>query len=273
MLRLLQLGLIFLLAVSWQTKAEAQWEMCNKSSEEAQIAWASPRGGDLFREGWVRVKPGECQTLVAQPLTRGTYYFRGEYAEGPDSGRLKWGSDLRDTYFFTLCRNIATHETYENSCNGVGNRWVKFVALCLFATKIVNNLVSSGAGTTEFSSDSDGKLSMHVGQCSPDPLAAKVFTWKQAYGAIAAIADGYAITYNQPSIDDAERIALAQCLTVNRDCRSWFTWKRGECMSVYKGDARIMHAEIRTNLQAARAAADAKCPGSCSEVVWNCLND
>ncbi len=64
--------------------ARAGFEICNDSSVRANVAIGYMGEGDWTSEGWWRIEPGDCKTVLTDELTRTRYYWRATSASGPD---------------------------------------------------------------------------------------------------------------------------------------------------------------------------------------------
>ncbi len=85
------LGLAFVLAAALSLlpgRAEAGFEICNKTSQQTWAAFAYGEGGEWVSEGWWTLEAGECATVFAGDLIQRKYYF---YAED-DTG--DWGGEF-----------------------------------------------------------------------------------------------------------------------------------------------------------------------------------
>jgi uncharacterized membrane protein len=70
--------------------ASAQWTICNESSYIAEVAIAYPEAERRVTEGWTRVRPGECQMTLRQPLTPGSYYLYARSSAAHRGGMREW---------------------------------------------------------------------------------------------------------------------------------------------------------------------------------------
>ena len=85
------LGLAFVLAVALSLlpgRAEADFEICNKTPRQTWAAFAHGEGGEWVSEGWWRLEAGECATVFAGDLIHRKYYFYAEADEGEWSGEF-----------------------------------------------------------------------------------------------------------------------------------------------------------------------------------------
>ena len=59
--------------------ARADFAVCNKSQNAAVVAIAFKRGGDWHSEGWWRVQPQQCRTMIKGPLKSRIYYLHAAH--------------------------------------------------------------------------------------------------------------------------------------------------------------------------------------------------
>lgn len=72
--------------------AHASFKLCNESPEPVSAAIAYPAGpGDWISQGWWRIAPGACKTVIGGRLTSRSYYIRAE----ADTAEITWGGDYR----------------------------------------------------------------------------------------------------------------------------------------------------------------------------------
>lgn len=70
--------------------ASAQWTICNESSYIAEVAIAYPEAERRVTEGWTRVRPGECQMALRQPLIPGAYHVYARSSTAHRGGMREW---------------------------------------------------------------------------------------------------------------------------------------------------------------------------------------
>jgi len=110
------LGLALALAVALALlpgRAEADFEICNKTSRQTWAAFAHGEGGEWVSGGWWTLEAGECATVFAGDLTQQKYYFyaeddsgewRGEhyFCAQDDSFRIVGDSDCKARGYYPL---------------------------------------------------------------------------------------------------------------------------------------------------------------------------
>ena len=71
--------------------AAAEFNVCNKSAHRAVVAIAFMNQGEWTSEGWWRIAPRQCRTILRGPLTTRVYYLHAahEGVDGDWDGR-KW---------------------------------------------------------------------------------------------------------------------------------------------------------------------------------------
>lgn len=92
------------------------WSLCNDTSYVLEAATGRPDGRAVLVQGWVRLRPGECQVAVAAPLTRGTHYLYARTSQAHRGGRRQWGGDAN------VCVEPTNNFTIENppQCEAIG---------------------------------------------------------------------------------------------------------------------------------------------------------
>lgn len=111
------LALLASAAIAQQRRGAAQgWSLCNDTSYVLEAATGRPDGRAILVQGWVRIRPGECQVAVNAPLTRGTHYLYARTSQAHRGGRRQWGGDAN------ICVEPANNFTIENppQCEAIG---------------------------------------------------------------------------------------------------------------------------------------------------------
>lgn len=101
-------GLAGLTAVMGGTPAHAEWKICNYSTFVVEAAVGYRDSGDVWTEGWVRVRPGDCSTALARPLIPGEHYLYARSSAAHQGGRREWASnqelcvdEVEDNFLFS----------------------------------------------------------------------------------------------------------------------------------------------------------------------------
>ncbi len=92
---LLLIGL-FVAAISPAAEAQRQpngWSICNQTSYVIEIATGRIEDQGTIVEGWTRLRPGACETVLEAPILRGVHYLFGRSSEAHRGGRRYWGGD------------------------------------------------------------------------------------------------------------------------------------------------------------------------------------
>lgn len=89
----------------------AGWTLCNETSYVLEAATGRPDGRAILVNGWVRLRPGQCQVAVNAPLARGVHYLYARTASAHRGGRRQWGGDAK------ICVEPARNFTIENPPN------------------------------------------------------------------------------------------------------------------------------------------------------------
>jgi uncharacterized membrane protein len=120
LIRLAPLLALLLACVFAGPQAEAQqnngWKLCNDTSFVLEAATGRPEGRGVIVEGWVRIRPGECQVAVRAPLRPGVMFVFSRSSNAHRSGQRTFRGDV------PLCvdpRNSFSTDSPAN-CSGMG---------------------------------------------------------------------------------------------------------------------------------------------------------
>lgn len=94
--------------------AQADFAVCNKSSNGAVVAIAYKRDGDWRSEGWWRVRPKQCRTIIRGPLRSQIYYLHAAH-EGVDGD---WDGNK---WFCVKSRNFSLKGRQDCRQRGLGH--------------------------------------------------------------------------------------------------------------------------------------------------------
>lgn len=83
-----------LLALATPTSAKADWEICNYTSYVVETAVGYRDGGQVWTEGWVRVRPGECTIALNRDLIPGEHYLYARSSDAHQGGRRIWADNV-----------------------------------------------------------------------------------------------------------------------------------------------------------------------------------
>lgn len=78
------------LGVGISPGAGAEWRVCNQSSFILEAAVGHEESGELWSEGWMRMRPGECTVAIDGDLEPGTYYLYARSSAAHRGGRREW---------------------------------------------------------------------------------------------------------------------------------------------------------------------------------------
>jgi len=112
--------ILSLLVLGMMGRAEAQssngWSLCNQTSFVIEAAIGRPDGASTVVEGWTKLRPGSCETVLSGPLTPGIHYLSGRTSDAHRGGSKAWGGDQR------LCVDSLGSFSVENlaDCAGMG---------------------------------------------------------------------------------------------------------------------------------------------------------
>lgn len=70
------------------------WTICNETSFIIEAATGHYEGQGVVVEGWARLRPGACETVLEGPLTPGLHYLFGRSSRAHRGGRQIWGTGL-----------------------------------------------------------------------------------------------------------------------------------------------------------------------------------
>lgn len=89
-------GLLVLSALPVPSASAQQgngWSVCNETSYIIQVVTGRPEGGGTVVQGWTKVRPGACETVLASPLTPGAHYLYAESSGAHRGGLKTWKGD------------------------------------------------------------------------------------------------------------------------------------------------------------------------------------
>jgi uncharacterized membrane protein len=103
-------------AVARAQAGPSGWTLCNQTSYILEVATGRPEGKAVLVAGWLRLRPGECRTAAAAPLTRGVHYIYARTSTAHRGGRRQWAGAAR------LCVDPQNSFAIENpsSCQSMG---------------------------------------------------------------------------------------------------------------------------------------------------------
>lgn len=69
------------------------WQLCNRTSYIAEIAIGRAEGEAVMVKGWMRIRPGECRTVLEGPLKTTNHYLYARSSSAHSGGVREWGGD------------------------------------------------------------------------------------------------------------------------------------------------------------------------------------
>jgi uncharacterized membrane protein len=91
-------GFVFAVAAAvlfFSSPAQAQLELCNRTSYILYAAVAEQDKESVTTQGWARVVPGECKTALDTPLTKAAYYAYARTSPAHSGAAHDWGGKVR----------------------------------------------------------------------------------------------------------------------------------------------------------------------------------
>ena len=96
------------------TPAAADLKVCNRTSYVLYSATAVAAAGEIASQGWTRIAPGDCQTVLRGDLTAPSYYLYARTSQAHDGPARAWGGAqsvcVKDVSFATH------HPVSEHDC-------------------------------------------------------------------------------------------------------------------------------------------------------------
>jgi len=88
------LGILLLASAPAAAQSGEGWSVCNETSRIVELATGRPLASTHVIEGWTRIRPGECRTVVEAPLRSGEiYYLYGRTSRAHRGGMRSWVGD------------------------------------------------------------------------------------------------------------------------------------------------------------------------------------
>ncbi len=86
-------ALWLVLAGEARAQDPAGWSVCNQTSYIIQVATGRPDGSGTVVNGWTKIRPGGCRTVLAAPLVPGAHFLYAQSSEAHRGGRRAWPGD------------------------------------------------------------------------------------------------------------------------------------------------------------------------------------
>jgi uncharacterized membrane protein len=87
--------LAFGMAALQSAPAEAALTVCDQTSYILYTAAGYQAGPNMFTRGWTRIVPGDCTSVLPDPLTAPTYYLHAKSAQAHSGPARAWGGAIR----------------------------------------------------------------------------------------------------------------------------------------------------------------------------------
>ena len=102
--------------VAHAQEAERGWTICNETSFIAETAVGRPEGRSIVVEGWTKIKPGDCRTVLTAPLQTGIHFLYARSSAAHRGGLREWSGDQ------PLCVDVTGSFAVESppSCSAMG---------------------------------------------------------------------------------------------------------------------------------------------------------
>ena len=70
------------------------WRLCNQPRATSfEAAVGQPDAATIIVEGWTKLRPGGCETVLAGPLTPGMHFLAGRTSKAHRGGAKNWGGE------------------------------------------------------------------------------------------------------------------------------------------------------------------------------------
>ena len=89
------LGGGYVSAPAANAQAEAGWSVCNRTSYVIEAAAAFQDGAGIVVNGWTRLIPGSCETVMEGPLKPGAHFLYAQTSRAHRGGRKEWQGDQK----------------------------------------------------------------------------------------------------------------------------------------------------------------------------------
>ncbi len=115
---MLALALVPTRAPAQESAAPAGQVMCNETSYIIKQAIVIPQKKSALVKGWIRLRPGQCHTIIKAPLSKGRYYTYGFAAPVHSGGRREWGG--MEPFCVTPKKDFAVRADAREKCHEPG---------------------------------------------------------------------------------------------------------------------------------------------------------
>jgi uncharacterized membrane protein len=99
-------------AAAAASPTDAAMQACNRTSYVLYAATGTASGANVASQGWTRIAPGGCKTVLANDLTAPAYYIYARSSQAHSGASRAWGGSIgicvKDTNFSSLDPALAT---------------------------------------------------------------------------------------------------------------------------------------------------------------------
>ena len=263
-------GAVFIAPAS-SAQASGGWSVCNETSMIVETATGRPNDTDVIVEGWTRIRPGECATVISGPLKPGPYYLYGRSSRAHRGGTKSWTGD------YELCVDSQGSFSVESppDCVAMGLEPRKFQPVLIESktrwtttlkeTQIWKDDTAKAAGIQRLLDDAgveSGSMDGYIGRRTRRAIA----DFLESKQLSAESTDEQLIDYlEQVAIERARNLGLTLCnRTENRlwtaiarrrgegwESRGWWAFEAGGCERVIDdaliGASHFVYAEMETD--------------------------
>jgi uncharacterized membrane protein len=141
------------ISVAWIAPSRADWQICNRSAHEADVAIGHFKDGEARSNGWYRVSGCGCQNVWNGNMNGQTFYYFAHAPGGEGDWEAPPGGNSN-----MFCVNTASKFDYGRDFNEVPSRCEKvpgtklhnFYQLQMTAGNWTTNLTFTGPGKVCF---------------------------------------------------------------------------------------------------------------------------
>lgn len=210
------------------------WQVCNETSYVVEAAAAHHEGQGTVVEGWTRLRPGACETVLEGPLEPGVHYLYGRSSAAHRGGRRIWGGD------FPLCIDPTGSFSIETlpDCSIMGLEAREFMPVLIerrnrWTTKITEtekrNLEQASAAGVQRLLDNAGVYSGRIDGYLGRKTRAAIGDFLKANGLNAETTDADLIDIlEQTAIERSRNVGLTFCNRTDKRIWSAMARRRGE---------------------------------------------
>ena len=236
-------------------EAERGWTVCNQTSFITETAIGRPEGRSIVVEGWTKIKPGSCRTVLTGPLQLGVHFLYARSSAAHRGGLREWSGDQ------PLCVDVTGSFAVESppDCSAMGLVSTEFRPVMIerrtgwrtvleesneyTASRLAPNRTPLAAGVQRLLSDAgifEGRIDGYIGRKTRRAIA----EFLELKGLEADISDDDLIDIlEQEAIARARNLGLTLCNRTNQriwaaiarqksdgwESRGWWQIEAGGC--------------------------------------------